>query len=145
MPSTATSLLNGKILKQSLSVIRGRPAPDAPRLKRLLLGQGELSHFWDGEEPIHYIAFVELREGAVRGNHYHLVKHERFYVISGEVSLVVEERASGARESVLLQAGDLAEISTGVAHAFRTVVPGQAVEFSNARFDAGDVYAFPLI
>jgi len=40
-----------------------------------------------------------------------------------------------ARASVALRAGDLAVIRTGIAHALRTVEPGQAIEFSIARFD----------
>jgi mannose-6-phosphate isomerase-like protein (cupin superfamily) len=133
------TFLHGRVRKRSLPIIQGRPGADAPLLKRLLLDQGELAQFWDGEEPIHYLAFIELRAGAVRGNHYHNRKRELVYVISGEVLLTVQDPQSGARDSVTLRTGDTGMIETGIAHAYRTIEPGQAVEFSSARFDATDV------
>jgi mannose-6-phosphate isomerase-like protein (cupin superfamily) len=139
------SFLNGKVLKRSLTAIQGRPAPGAPRLKRLLLDQGELAHFWDGDTPIHYLAFVELRAGAFRGNHFHRVKRELFYVISGEALLSVEDIATRQRAEVPLRPGDLAEISVEIAHAFTTVAPGHAIEFSEAKFDAADVQPFRVV
>ncbi len=134
------SFLNGKVLKRSLPVIAGAPPPGAPTLKRLLLPQGELAHFWNGEEPIHYLAFLELRAGAVRGNHLHRHKRELVYLISGEISLSIQDIESGQRESLLLQAGDLASISTGIAHRYHVNLPGQAIEFSSSPFDPADLY-----
>jgi mannose-6-phosphate isomerase-like protein (cupin superfamily) len=137
--------LNGKVIKRSLAVIQGRPARDAPRLKRLLLAQGELAQIYDGDEGIRYLAFVELRKGAVRGNHYHQVKDEVIYVIQGEILLVVEDIVTKQRESFTLQTGDLAVIPVGIAHGFRTIVGGQGMEWSMTRFDAVDICAYPLI
>lgn len=138
------AFLAGKVIKTSLSTIQGRPPPGAPRLKRLLLDQGELSHFWDGEEPIRYIAFVELRQGSIRGNHYHTLKREFLYVISGAVRLIVQDVQGRDRITLPVGTGELVEIGTRVAHAFQVVDAGQAVEFSEARFDGADVYPFPL-
>jgi uncharacterized cupin superfamily protein len=118
--------------------------PDAPVLKRLLLPQGELAQFYDAEEGVRYMAFIELLPGQVRGNHYHKVKEELVYVIRGEVLLSVADIDSKAHASLALRAGDLAVIRTGIAHAIRTVEPGQAIEFAIARFDAADIHRFPL-
>jgi hypothetical protein len=65
-------------------------------------------------------------------------------VIRGEVLLSVADIDSQARASVALRAGDLAVIRTGIAHAIRTMEPGQAIEFSIARFDPADIHRFPL-
>jgi uncharacterized cupin superfamily protein len=138
------SFLAGKVIKRSLPVIQGHPPADAPRLKRLALPQGELAHFSDGEK-IDYIAFVELQPGATRGNHYHRLKEEVVYVIRGEMVLFVEDTQTRARASLTLQAGDLAVVPTGIAHAYQTTRSGDAVEFSRARFDAADVHRFPLV
>ncbi|HEY5910297.1 MAG TPA: cupin domain-containing protein [Verrucomicrobiae bacterium] len=132
--------MNGKVLKRSLPVIAGPPPPDAPMLKRLRLRQGELAHFWNGEEPIHYIAFLELRDGAIRGNHYHRHKREFVYVISGELLLSVADTESSQRDSLILRAGDLGSIDTGIAHRYQVNQPGQAVEFSTVTFNPADLY-----
>ncbi len=142
LPST---FLNGKVRKEALHVIEGAVPPDAPRLRRLLLPQGELAHFYDGEEGMRYIAFIELRANSIRGNHYHQFKEELVYVALGEILVTVEEVATKERASFSLRAGELAVIATGVAHAYRTVQPGQGIECSPTRFNAADLYRYPLI
>ena len=136
--------LAGKVLKWSLPVISGRPGPDAPALKRLLLPQGELAQVHDSDEGIRYMAVIETRIGCDRGNHYHKVKEERIYVLQGELLVLAENLQSRERASVRLQTGDLLLIETGIAHLLRTVEPGQAIEFSNTRFDAADIFPFQL-
>jgi mannose-6-phosphate isomerase-like protein (cupin superfamily) len=137
------AFLSGKVLKRSLPAVDNPSSAGALKTKRLLLPQGELAPFYDADEPIRYIAFIELRKGGVRGNHYHKLKEEIIYLIQGESQLVVEDTHSKARETVLLRTGDLVIIQPGVAHTLRTVKPGQAIEFSKMRFDPGDIYPFP--
>jgi quercetin dioxygenase-like cupin family protein len=139
-----SSFLNGKVLQQSLPQVRLPTGADAPTLKRLQLPQGELAQIHDAEEAIHYMAIIELRAGTVRGNHYHKVKKEFVYVIEGEVLLVVEDIELLGRAECRLRAGDLAVIQTGIAHALCVTKPGQAIEFSPARFDPGDIYRHPV-
>src|SRR5215813_7263500 len=124
-----STFLNHRVIKRTLAVINGRPAADAPRLKRLLLAQGELAQVYDDGEGIRYLAFVELRKGAVRGNHYHQVKDEVIYVIQGEIFLVVEDVATRERASFSLNTGELAMIPVRIAHGFRTITAGQAIEW----------------
>ncbi len=140
-----TAYLSGKVVKWSLPVISGRPGPDAPALKRLLLAQGELAQVHDSDEAIRYMAVLELRAGCVRGNHYHKVKRERVYVLQGGLSVVVEDIQTKARDSVRLQTGDLLLMLPGTAHAFQTVEPGQAIEFAQVQFDAADIFPYPLV
>ena len=140
-----TTLLNGKVLKRSLPTLQLPLGSDTPTLKRLLLPQGELAQIYDAEEGIRYMAFIGLLAGQVRGNHYHEVKEELVYVMRGEVLLSVADVDSQARASVTLRTGDLSMIRTGIAHAYRTVEAGQAIEFSVARFDPADIHPFPLV
>jgi uncharacterized cupin superfamily protein len=109
------------------------------------LPQGELANIYDAEEGIRFLTFLELRAGSTRGNHCHKVKEEYFYVIQGEVALLVQDVESGARDSLRLCAGDLAFISTGVAHASQITQPGQALEFSKTRFDPNDSCRHPVV
>jgi mannose-6-phosphate isomerase-like protein (cupin superfamily) len=142
---TDSSYLSGKVVRKSLPVLRTTEGAAGLPLKRLLLPQGELAQFYDADEPVRYLAFLELRDGGVRGNHYHESKEEFIYLIQGELQLVAEDIHSRAREIVALQAGDLVVIQPGVAHALRTVKSGQAVEFSRSRFDRADIHRYPLI
>jgi len=139
------TLLGGKVRKQTLPIVQPPSSPESHMLKRLMLPQGELAQFYDGEEGIRYIAEIELQAGSVRGNHYHKAKEEWIYLISGEVTLIVEELVSKARESTLLMAGDLVFIQTEVVHALQVTKSGQAIEFSTARFDPADIHRHKLV
>jgi mannose-6-phosphate isomerase-like protein (cupin superfamily) len=140
--SSDITLLAGKVLKRSLPVVQ--PPAQGPVIKRLMLPQGELAQFYDSDEPIRYVAFIELCAGSVRGNHYHKIKEEWIYIILGQVLLQILDVESKASDSVELCAGDLVVIRTGVTHALRIGTPGQAIEFSPNRFDPDDIYRFSL-
>ena len=140
-----STFLSGKVVRKSLPVLRSTEGAATLPLKRLLLSQGELAQFYDADEPVRYLAFIELREAGVRGNHYHNVKEEFIYVIQGELQLVAEDIGTKAREVVAMQTGDLAILQPGVAHALHTVKPGQAVEFSRVRFDPADIHRYLLV
>ena len=140
-----SAYLTGQVVKWSLPRITGRPGPDAPALKRLLLPQGELAQVHDSDEGIRYLAVIETRVGGVRGNHYHKIKRERIYMLQGELLVTVEDRQTRARASVPLQTGDLLLIPAGIAHALQAVGPGQAIEFAQSRFDAADSFPYPLV
>jgi uncharacterized RmlC-like cupin family protein len=115
-------------------------ASNSPLLKRLFLPQGELAQFYDGSEPIHYLAFIELKAGTQRGNHFHKQKLEWIYLISGEFLLRAEHLETHERQSLTVRAGDLIKIRTGIAHVLEVQQSGHAIEFSPARFDPGDTY-----
>jgi mannose-6-phosphate isomerase-like protein (cupin superfamily) len=137
-----TVYLGGRMRKQALPQFNGSPGPGAPPLKRLLLPQGELAQLLDAEQSIRYLAFVELREGTVRGNHFHKVKQEFIYLIQGQALLLVEDTQSKAQDRVPMEPGELVFIPTGVAHRLEVLKAGQAVEFSETRFDPGDIYPY---
>jgi len=145
MFETDATFLAGKVLKRSLPVVSAGGDRGASRVKRLMLPQGELAHFYDGEQGMRYIAFIALQAGTIRGNHYHKMKQEFIYLIEGELLLILEDIASKCRESLLLRAGDLALISPNIAHALHPRQTGQAVEYSPERFDPADIYPYPLV
>jgi uncharacterized RmlC-like cupin family protein len=139
------SLLGGKVTKRVLPLVQPSATTDSRILKRLMLPQGELAQFYDGDEGIRYIAQIELQAGSVRGNHYHKIKQEWIYMMSGEVMLLVEDLESKARECTLLTVGDLLFIQTGVVHALQVTKSGHAIEFSTSRFDPADIYRHKLV
>ena len=142
--TTEQSFLNGRVIKISLPQIPPPSGPDAPLLKRLMLPQGELAQFYDGDEGILYMAMIELHPGQPRGNHYHKVKVEYIYVLEGKTELVVQDIENQAHEKMTLEAGDLAVVQPGIAHVLRPLVKGRAIEFSPSRFDVADIQRYPL-
>ncbi len=142
---TENSFFGGRVLKWSLPQVHPGSGADEPVLKRLMLPQGELAQVYDSDEGIRYIAYIELRAESVRGNHYHKVKKEYVYMVSGTVSLVLEDVSSNERQSCDIKQGDLVLIQRGIVHALQVTQSGQAVEFSPNRFDAADIYRLKLV
>ena len=140
-----TSLLDGRVRLQSLPEFHGPAGPEAPVMKRLLLEQGELAQVYDADEPMHYLACIELKAGGVRGNHYHRIKDEWVYVVRGELRLHVLNIESLEYATAPLRAGDLVWIRAGIAHALETLQPGFAIEFSGTRHDPADTHRHPCI
>jgi oxalate decarboxylase/phosphoglucose isomerase-like protein (cupin superfamily) len=101
---------------------------------------GELTVLTDGTIPIRHLSYVELREGKLRGNHYHKLRHETFYVISGELELRLQDLATGEGASIIMRTGDLARLDPEVVHTFVPAKSGHALEFAPEHFDATDVY-----
>jgi quercetin dioxygenase-like cupin family protein len=114
-------------------------------LARLLSPGGELAVLLDGQTAIRHLCYVELRAGQPRGNHYHKLRHERFYVISGEIETHLQDLASGERAKVIMRAGDFAQIAPHVGHTFVPGTAGHALEFAPEPFDAGDVYRLVIV
>jgi quercetin dioxygenase-like cupin family protein len=136
--------LSGKIRHVPLPVFTAPTGPDAPTMKRLLLPQGELAQFHDADQGMHYMALIELKAGGVRGNHFHRRKRESIYVISGQIEFLGEDLATGTRATLMVRGGELIAVDPNVAHALRTIEPGQAIEFSPERFDPTDTHRHPL-
>jgi mannose-6-phosphate isomerase-like protein (cupin superfamily) len=133
------TFFSGKVQVRSV-LVTGQPANRKEIVARLLSPGGELTVLTDGTLPIRHLNYVELCEGKLRGNHYHKLRHETFYVIAGELELRVQDLATRERASVMMRAGDLARIDPEVVHTFVPIRSGHALEFAPEPFDANDVY-----
>src|SRR5262245_53467913 len=111
------NLLAGKVQIRSL-LVTDRPTGRAEVQARLISPAGELTVLGDGVTAIRHFCYVELREGKLRGNHYHKLRRESFYVIAGEVELQVQDHATGERKVALIRSGDLAQIAPEISHTF---------------------------
>ena len=137
--SATKAFLAGKLtLKTLLST--DQPANRPEIVARLLSPGGELTVLADGVTAIRHLAYVELRPGKVRGNHFHKFRHESFYLINGELELQAKDIATGEQISTRMQTGDLALIAPRVLHSFVPVTGGHALEYAPEPFDAADVY-----
>lgn len=56
------------------------------------------------------------KKGVIRGNHYHKINQEMFYIISGKFCLMVE--LGNRREEYIFQTGDMFKIKPFVKHSF---------------------------
>ncbi len=133
------AFFNGKVQVRPLPVT-DQPAGRKDVLARLHSPGGELTVLTDGSIPIRHLNYVELREGKPRGNHYHKLRHETFYVIAGELELRVRDLATGEQASISMRPGDVAQIAPEILHTFFPARSGHALEFAPEPFDAADVY-----
>src|SRR4051794_10816768 len=106
--------LGGKLEIRTLAPT-DQPATRPDVQARLLSPSGELAVLADGKIEIRHLGYVELRRGLPRGNHYHKVRREYFYMIAGETEIHAQDISTGQREEVLLSAGDLALIHPNIA------------------------------
>jgi mannose-6-phosphate isomerase-like protein (cupin superfamily) len=140
----STSFLAGQVTHTRLPLLPpGQPG--LPLLKRLALPQGELAQIYDADEGIRYLAWIELKPGCLRGNHYHRRKAEFFYLLAGTVELTVEDLASGERAALTLTTGDLVFLRPEIVHTYRPLTPGHALEFSPVRFEPSDTFRRELV
>jgi len=140
----AKSFLGGRATIKSL-LVTDRPADRAEICARLSSPRGELAVLTDGSTPIRHLCYVELRKGMVRGNHFHKLRHEYFYVIAGNLAVRLQDVSTRESASVELREGDMLFIKPGVAHALNPLNDGHALEYAAEAFDLADVYPDVLI
>ena len=135
------TLFDGKVKIETLSSIVSPVGQVMEGPKRLFLEKGELAEIYDGEEPIRHIAYIEFINGKARGGHYH-TRPEFFYIIKGEIALKVVDVATGETAKIKVKAGDLISLQPKIAHVLKSIGPGQAIEFSNKRFNPKNTVAY---
>jgi hypothetical protein len=114
-------------------------------LGRIMMPSGELAQIAN-DVPIRFIAYVEFAGlGIVRANHYHAVRVEWLYILSGR--LVGRFFDLDTAESVDhdLEAGDLIMVKPRCAHGYRALEPTQTIEFADAPYDGGDTFPHLLL
>ena len=109
------------------------------REKRLLQDRGELALIADGQ-PFRHLGYFSLNSGEnhFRGGHYHKVKTEHFYVISGQLEVSLVDLETDERTTIRLQAGHRVEIKPMCAHKFRALERAQVIEYYDALYDRED-------
>ena len=134
-----------KVSIRRLPVLDRPPAAPVLGGVRILSPAGEAAPVFNGG-PWRFIAYLEFLPGtgAWRGNHYHGIKRESFYVIAGRLRGVFEDVDSGERAEANLEAGDVLTIEPRCAHAFTALEYAQAIETSPCEFDAGDTFPYPV-
>jgi quercetin dioxygenase-like cupin family protein len=75
-----------------------------------------------------------LEKGKNCSLHFHVKKHETFYVSKGLVQMELIEK-NGAKTTMTLQPGDALEIPPGLVHRFTGLEDSEIMEFSTEHFD----------
>lgn len=144
MPAQVEDVLfEGRVKRTPLPLLSPGPEAALVPVKRLALSQGELCQLFTSNgslEGLRYLAAIEFRAGQPRGNHYHLLKNEWVYVITGSVELAVRDRQSSVLARLELKAGDLVYIAPEVEHLLTPATDGWGLEFSSSAFDPKDTY-----
>ena len=143
MNATSRKFFDGRVEIRTLE-LTDQPGTRAEVRARIASPKGELAVLLDEKQVMRFLAYLELKEGVMRGSHYHKVRHEYFYVIVGEAKLILAEVESGRKESARIAAGDLVYIAPGIAHAYVPLRAGHGVEFAAEVFDMGDVFGYQV-
>jgi len=138
--------LSGKVIVEELPV-----GGTDPEERRIISAKGEMAQILNRtNECFRHLVYWDLDSGKsqqMRGNHYHLRKTERYYVISGRLELFLEDVQSLQNEKIQLSAGNRITLHPYVAHAFMSLAYAQVLEFSPVPYDPGDTksYACPPV
>ena len=84
------------------------------------------------------VNFVETAAGQVRGNHYHKETRELFFIISGEIEIIVTDLRSGERTEMSVTKGDIFIIEPYELHTFRTKTDAQWLNMLSKPHDPQD-------
>ena len=114
------------------------------REKRLLQDRGELALISDGQ-PFKHLGYFSLKsgDGHFRGGHYHKVKTEHFYVISGELEISLLDLDTNEKTTIRLHSGHRVEIRPMCAHRFVAIEHAQVIEYYDALYDPEDDHRYP--
>ncbi|MDR3392980.1 MAG: cupin domain-containing protein [Sulfuriferula sp.] len=78
--------------------------------------------------------YMETAAGQTRGNHYHAQTLEVFFILDGEIDMVIHQR-NGEVINERLVAGDIVLIEIGETHTFHCVTNTRWINVLSRRFD----------
>lgn len=117
--------------------------------RRIFSGKGEMAQILNRtDEAFKQLVYWELdsaKSGQERGHHCHERRIERIYVLTGELELSLKDIGSSVGEKLIVKAGNRVIISPRVAHAFRSLMYSQVLEYSPEPYDPADTYPYKVV
>jgi mannose-6-phosphate isomerase-like protein (cupin superfamily) len=117
--------------------------------RRFFSIKGEMAQILNrANETFKHLVYWDLdsvQNGQERGHHYHASKTERYYILSGEIELRLQDLETSERKTLLLKAGSRVVISPRVAHAFRSRTYSQVLEYSPEPYDPTDTHPYEVV
>lgn len=96
-------------------------------------------HLIVDDKPLRRLGLLTLNVGAgYRGGHFHLRKHEGFYIVAGRARCELACVESGERLSFEVSEGTRLWIEPGVAHRFQALTPLTFIEFTDRSYESED-------
>jgi dTDP-4-dehydrorhamnose 3,5-epimerase-like enzyme len=96
------------------------------------------------QEEIHHLALFEIRNRFSRGNHYHRMKEEIFYVFRGKLRALFMDMESFQKEERVLEKGERIRIKPLCGHLFYGLEDTLVVEYSPQVYEEEDRYKINL-
>jgi dTDP-4-dehydrorhamnose 3,5-epimerase-like enzyme len=81
------------------------------------------------------VNFIETQANQVRGNHYHKETRELFFIVSGEIEVVIEDLNSGEHLELSFSKGDIFIIEPFELHTFCTRTDAQWINMLSKPMD----------
>ena len=91
------------------------------------------------------LLYVELKENAKAGNHYHKTKEEILFIISGKLTATFKDMLSQEIKEKTLKKGDLITIKPGIAHSLHALQNSKILDISNTDKNSQDKFKEELI
>ena len=86
------------------------------------------------DQNVNLIGIVDFKTGnPVRGNHYHKVKDEFFYLLQGKINAYFMDKDSAEIAHHIIECGTLIHIKPCCVHAFTAIENGYAIEYCSNR------------
>lgn len=81
------------------------------------------------------VNLIETKAHHVRGNHYHKETRELFFIVSGEIDVVIDDLRSGKHAEISVHKGDVFIIEPYELHTFRTKTDAQWINMLSKPLD----------
>ncbi len=137
-------MLNKKVIIEQLPV-----GGDHSLERRIFSGKGEMAQILNRtDEAFRRLVYWELdstNSDQERGHHCHERRIERIYVLTGELKLLLKDTKSSDNNKMIIKAGDRVMIGPGVAHAYRSLMYSQVLEYSPEPYDPIDTYPYTVV
>jgi mannose-6-phosphate isomerase-like protein (cupin superfamily) len=79
--------------------------------------------------------YIETKAGQVRGNHYHKFTEELFFIISGEIDIMIDHQHTGAHMEFRATKGDVFLIEPYELHTFHCRTSCQWINMLSSKLD----------
>lgn len=110
--------------------------------RKIISAKGEMAQILNrSNESFRHLVYWDLdsgRSGQARGNHYHLRKTERYYIIHGRLDMLLYDMETLQKAKIMIYAGQFVTVAPRVAHAFVSSEYSQVLEISPEPYDASD-------
>jgi mannose-6-phosphate isomerase-like protein (cupin superfamily) len=117
--------------------------------RRIFSEKGEraqiLNRADEGFKQLVYWELDSTKPDQERGHHCHERRIERIYVLTGELELLLKDIESSDSEKVIIKAGNRVTISPRIAHAYRSLMYSQVLEYSPEPYDSTDTYPYKVV